>query len=333
MYEGNILFIKDGSPEGGMSAKWLCEWPAQALADAGYFVDMMNYQDVPKMSRAQKRVVSHADIIIYERHIDDPWLEFLEKASEDKRLILTLDDAYWCSDPTTTTYSFWSQNNRLEKLEEVASWSEKVVVPSRKLAEHFPNGHFRPNRPNLKDPSWVVPPLFSDDVILWGGTMGHISGMRDHPFLEAVSRICEREDAKFVGFAGSPDLKVILEEIPNARVYTAQPFGEWLKFLSGAMVVACPISGEYDLSRSWIKALEASLAGSVWVGSDCGVYDGAAGGLLVEDSADAWEDAMMTVLEDRGMRSKLMEEGKVWAWKQGVHDHLDEWEEIFNDSV
>lgn len=330
MYEGSILFVKDGSPEGSMSAMWLCNWPAQVLSREGYFVDTMNYQDVPAMSRTQKRAAERADIIIYERHVDDPWLPFLEWAGREKRLFITLDDAYWEAHPTTTTYSFWSQNNRLEKLELVCSWAEKVIVPSRKLAEHFPNGHFKPNRPDLSDPSWVVSPLFSDRAIVWGGTMGHISGIRDHPFIEAVTRICKRGDARFVGLAGSPDLKTILEEIPNGQVLGMQPFSEWLRVLSGATVVACPIGEKYDTSRSWIKALETSITGSVWVASDRGVYDGACGGILVDDTVNTWEAALMTMLENQELRHELSEAGKIWAWRQGLHDHLDEWEEIFN---
>jgi len=330
VYEGKILFIKDGSPEGSMSAKWLCEWPAATLSRAGYAVDTMNYQDVPDMSRAQKRATSGADIIIYERHIDDPWLPFLEWCAKEKRLFLTLDDAYWEVDQTTPTYAFWSKDGRLQKLEVIASQAEKVIVPSKKLAAHFSNGHFRPNRPDLLDPAWIVSPLFSDNAILWGGTMGHISGLREHPFIEATAKICERGDAKFVGLSGSSDLTSILEQIPDAQVLSMQPFHEWLRVLSGSTVVACPLGPGYDESRSWIKALEASLAGAAWVASDRGVYDDMEGGILVEDTPDAWEEAMMTLLTDADYRDELTEQGKIWAWRQGLQDHLDEWEEIFN---
>lgn len=330
MYEGSILFVKDGSPEGSISALWLCGWPATVLSRAGYLVDVINYQDVPSMSRAQKRMAERADIIIYERHVDDPWLPFLEWASKEKRLFITLDDAYWESHPSTITYSFWSQHDRLKKLEMVCSWAEKVVVPSKKLAEQVPNGYFKPNRPDLSDPTWVISPLFSDRAIVWGGTMGHISGMTDHPFLEAIKRICGRGDARFVGLAGSSDLVTLLEEIPGAQVLSMQPFNDWLKVLSGATVVACPLGEEYDTSRSWVKALETSLTGSVWVASNRGVYDDMIGGVLVDDSADLWETALMEALENQSLRHKLSEEGKIWAWRQGLHDHLNEWEVIFN---
>ena len=330
MYEGNILFVRDGSRGGKMCTTWLSDWPAAVLSRAGYFVDTMNYQDVTRMSRTQKRATERADIIFYERHIDDPWLPFLEWAAKDKRLILTLDDAYWAVDPATPTFSFWSQNNRLEKLEMVASWAERVVVPSRSLAAHFPNGHFKPNRPDLANPDWAIMPLFADNVIVWGGTMGHISGLREHSFLEATKNICGRGDAKFVGLSGSPDLSTILEDIPGGQVLMMQPFSEWLSVLSGATVVACPLAGEYDTSRSWIKALETSLAGSVWVASDRGVYDGMEGGVLIPDTVCDWEYALMYLLTEEEFRNDLADKGRIWAWKQGLQDHLDEWEEIFN---
>lgn len=330
MYDGSILFVKDGSPGGGLSSTWLCNWPASVLSREGYFVNTMDYQDVPSMSRAQKRAAEQADIIVYERHVDDPWLPFLEWAGKEKRLFITLDDAYWEAHPSTTTYSFWSQNSRLRKLEMVCSWAEKVIVPSKRLANLYPNGHFKPNRPDLSDPAWVVSPLFSDDAIVWGGTMGHIAGMRDHPFLEAAKRICGRGDARFVGLAGSPDLVKLLEEIPNGQVLSMQPFNDWLRVLSGATVVACPLGEKYDTSRSWIKALETSLMGSVWVASARGVYDDMAGGVLIDDTVNMWESALMALLKDGKLRHELSGMGRIWAWQQGLHDHLDEWEEIFD---
>jgi len=331
LYEGKILFIKDGSPEGGMSARWLCEWPTNVLRHNGYFVDTMNYQDVPEMSKSQKRATAEADIIVYERHVDDPWLPFLEWAANKKRLVITLDDAYWDADPSTTTYRFWSHNDRLEKLEVVASWAEKVVVPSRKLEAHFPNGWFKPNRPDLSDPAWIIMPLFSDNSVCWGGTMGHIQGLKDHPFLQAMTNICGRGDANFVGFSGSNEITSVLEEVPDAKVIPMQPFNEWLSALSGSTIVACPVGSEYDEARSWIKALETSLAGSVWVASDRGVYDNMEGGILVEDTAEAWENALMSLLSGPEGRDALMEKGRIWAWKQGLQDHLDEWEAIFSE--
>ena len=91
-----------------------------------------------------------------------------------------------------------------------------------------------------------------------------------------------------------------------------------------------PVGSEYDEARSWIKALETSLAGSVWVASDRGVYDNMEGGILVEDTVEAWEDALMSLLSDPEGRDALMEKGRIWAWKQGLQDHLDEWEAIFD---
>lgn len=330
MYEGNILFVKDGSQVGKMSSTWLCGWPAAVLSRAGYYVDVMSYQEVPTMSRGQKRAATRADIIIYERHIDDPWLPFLEWCAKEKRFFLTLDDAYWCVDPSTPTYGFWSKNERLKKLDEVASWAEKVIVPSRKLAAHFPNGHYKPNRPDLADPDWIISPLFSDNSIVWGGTLGHIGGLREHPALKAVGKICEGGKCQFVGLSGGPELTVVLESVPNSQVIKMQPYPEWLRVLSGSTVTICPLGDEYDEHRSWIKALEASLAGSVWVGSDRGVYDGMTGGFLVEDTGEAWEGAVGALLTNRDMLDEMMEEGKAWAWKQGLADHLDEWEEIFS---
>lgn len=331
MYDGNIVFVKDSTSMGSPSARWLCEWPAQVLAQAGYFVDQVSLIDVLHPSRRQIKVIADADTIIYERHVDDAWMPFLQMCAKEKQLFITLDDAYWEADPSTNTYAFWSQNDRLDKLFLACSWAKGVIVPSRKLAQCFLNGIFRPNRPNFQDPCWIISPLFSDMTIMWGGSMAHIAGMREHPCLEAIKTLCKGGKAKFIGLSGSPELTAILEQVPNGSIYSWYPYEEWLRVLSGTTIAVCPIGQGYDEYRSWIKALEASAAGTAWVGSR-GVYSEVGnGGILVNDTYDEWYEALSSLLEDKDRRDTLMEKGRIWAWKQGLHDHLDEWEAILND--
>lgn len=333
MYGGNVLFIYDDSFGGSASARWLSHWPARALADAGYFVDIMSLMDALKGTRLHRRIIERADIILYERHIDDPWIPFLEWVAANKRLVLVVDDAYWACDPSTKTYQFWSKNDRLDKLKHIASIAERVVAPSRKLAAYFPNGLFRPNRPNFTDPCWSVPPLFSENVILWGGTSGHIAGIRDHPALHAVKDLCEEEVARFIAITDSPAMQAEIKAIvPSVTLMPSfREYPEWLKIVSGATIFICPLGEGYDSYRSWIKALEAAAVGVSWVASDRGVYDDVVGGVLVKDRQDLWYDQLFLLLCNEEMRRGAIEQGMRWAWRQGVHDHLDEWEALFSE--
>lgn len=329
MYEGQILFVKDGSFEGSLSAQWLCDWPAGALADSGYFVDVITLFDAVDPGRWHKRLIERADIIIFERHVDDAWMPFLEWCLKHKRLFLTMDDAYWCAPTTTRTAAFWSEK-RLSRMEEVASQAEGVIVPSKRLAAHFANGIYHPNRPNFKDGCWSVSllPFGSDGVVIWGGTEGHIDGMREHPCLEAISQL----DIQFAAVCGSSSLSSAIEDsVPSAMIFPSMfPYYEWLKVVSGATVAICPIGSEYDEHRSWIKALEAIAVGVPWIASDVGVYDGVEGGLLVENTTEGWYAGLRLLLENHEYRQGLVEEGIRWAWRQGLHDHVDELEVIFH---
>jgi len=332
MYEGNIVFVYDASPEGRQSARWLAKWPIAVLSRHGYFVDSMSFFDILEPSKAQKRALQQADIIFYERHVDDPWSEFFEWATTHKRFYLMLDDAYWDADPTENTHRFWSANNRLEKLHDVASRARGVIVPSRALARHFDNGIFKPNRPDFNDPCWTISPLFDDRVVFWGGTSGHVAGMREHPCLEAIRKLVLEDRVSFVSVPGSPELKSIIEQnVPSCSMADFLPYAEWLKVLSGATVSICPIGSEYDEHRSWIKALESAAAGTVWVASDRGVYTDCLGGMEIEDTVESWYEALKWLIFDKEARMELREDSLNWAWKQGLDDHLDEWEAIFND--
>ena len=329
MYQGNIVFVYDTSPEGKWSAMWLAEWPIASLIRNGYFVESLSIFEVLEPDVKQQRALAQADIILYERHVDDEWLNFFDWATVNKRFYLMLDDAYWQSDPSEKTHFFWFNNDRLKKLEAVAASAEGVIVPSRKLARHFPNGIFKPNRPDFLHPAWSVSPLFDDNVIFWGGTSGHIAGMREHPCLDAVGQLVSEGKAQFVAAPGSPELTSVIEsKIPQYTSTNFLPYAEWLKVLSGTTISICPIGSGYDEYRSWIKALESSAVGTVWVGSEGGVYEDALGG--VEVANDAWYECLKWLLEDTEARGLLREDGLRWAWKQGQDDHLDEWEAIFN---
>lgn len=334
MYEGNILFCYDTRAVANWSARWLAEWPLRVLERHGYVVDSMSLFDVLHPTIRQRRAIEGADTIFYERHVDGPWMPWFETICKDKQFFLLVDDAYWLAHPSTPTYQFWSRAGRIDLLIEVAEMSTAVVAPCKKLAEYFPNGHYKPNRPDYSDPAWVIGRLFSDNIVFWGGTMGHIEGMTDHPFFGAGRRLMQESRAEIVMYAGSPDLmELCKEELPSAIVRgDTNSYGEWLQLLSGSQIVACPLGSGYDEYRSWIKALEATAAGTVWVGDDFGVYDGVKGGVIIPQEHRTeydWYWTLRYLLEHRDKRTEIAEEGKRWAWCQGLDDHLDEWEALF----
>jgi len=332
MYQGNIVFVYDTSPEGKRSAMWLAEWPVASLIRNGYLVGSLSLFDVLNPDLKQQKMLAQADIIFYERHVDDEWMNFFDWATTNKRFYMMLDDAYWQADPTEKTHHYWFQKDRLKKLGAVVASAEGIVVPSRKLARHFPNGIFKPNRPDFLHPAWSVSPLLDDNSIFWGGTSGHITGMREHPCLDAIGQLVEEGEVQFVAAPGSPELKSIVES--KVGSYTNTDFlsyPEWLKILSGATISICPIGDGYDEYRSWIKVLESSAVGTVWVGSEGGVYEDAEGGVEVANDKESWYECLKWLLNDGKARGNLRNDGLIWAWKQGQDDHLDEWEMIFNE--
>ena len=333
MYQGSIVFVYDNSLMGEPSARWTSKWPVAALSRAGYVVDSMGLGHVLSPTSRQKYTLKNADVIFYERHVEEKYMPFLEWAAKNSRLMYLLDDAHWAATPEMMSYKFWHQAENIKLLEQVAAMAEKVICPNKNLAAHFPNGHFKPNRPDFGDPAWSVSPLFGENVIFWGGSEGHIAGMKGHPCLAAVRKLVEIGVAVFVAVPGSsPILKQILTEaVPGAQITTSFfPYSDWLKALSGCAVSLCPLGSEYDQHRSWIKALESSAAGTVWVGSDGPVYEDCMGGVRVGHNEAEWYKALRALILDQTLRKQLWNEGMEWAWKQGIQNHLDEWEAIFN---
>lgn len=325
MYEGNIVFCYDTSGAGRLSAQWLCRWPADVLRRHGYTIDTMDIREVLRPSKVQQRALGRADIILYERHVDEPWMGWFDWAAK-KRLFLVLDDAYHLAAPTTIAGRFWNKK-RLDLLHQVAMKAEKVITPSKRLSSIYLRGCFKPNRPDYLDQAWCVYPLQSDTpTIVWGGSEGHIAGLTNHPCLHAINRLCEEGKAQFIAIPGSPDLATMLREaVPLGRVNEFVAYPEWLKILSGATVSVCPVGKGYDEYRSWIKALESAAVGVPWVGNS-DVYHDCQGGIVVEDE---WYDTLSLFVADEGFRNEMGEWGKRWAWKQGLDDHLEEWEAVF----
>ena len=334
MYEGSVVFVYDTSTSGSTSARWVARWPIAALTRAGYVVDSMGFGDILKPMRRQKYTLDKADIIIYERHTEAKVMPFLEWAAKNKRLMYLVDDAHWAASPEMISYKFWHVDQNIKLMEEVAAMAEKVICPNKKLAAHFANGHFKPNRPDFYDPAWSVSPLFGENIIFWGGTEGHIDGLKNHPALDAIKKLVEIGVALFVAVpGGSPIIQKTLQEaVPGVQIAEEfLPYHEWLKVLSGAAISICPLGCEYDHHRSWIKALETAAVGTVWVGSAGEVYEDCQGGVLVGDSVGEWYKALRALILDKTLRKQLWAEGIEWAWKQGIQDHLEEWEAVFHD--
>src|SRR5690606_40455199 len=104
------------------------------------FVDTMGNQDVLNPSKAQRHALDRADVIIYERHVDEAWMPFFAWAAAHKRLMLTLDDAYHLAGRSTAAGRYWFRGDGLEQLKSVAGMVEKVIVANEELRGLYVGG-------------------------------------------------------------------------------------------------------------------------------------------------------------------------------------------------
>jgi glycosyltransferase involved in cell wall biosynthesis len=203
---------------------------------------------------------------------------------------------------------------------------DAILSPSPYLLQYYApessKAHVVPNRPLLdmwQDQQYAPP---SDMVrIGWSGTAAHVVSWRGHPVLDALERLKDR--VVVVGSTSSKEIVSLIEErgVAYRNVGTVS-FERFPGVVYGYDIGICPLQGEFDKGRSWIKWLECSLAGKPVVASDhAGVYEMCQGGYRVNDGAD-WYAALEHLIEDQVSYHLLSALGRSWAWQQGWDEHI-----------
>lgn len=214
---------------------------------------------------------------------------------------------------------------------------DAVMVPSMFLAGHY--GKYAKkmyhvhNRPLLHGGRWPVSEKVRENkfVIGWSGTAQHLPTWEgNEPLLEALTILKDRIVIRGVvpptieGILTSRGIRV--DNSPSVNI-------EWFPNVVASYDIGiCPLHGEYDKGRSWIKWLECSLMGKPVIAANLAdVYSECRGGFVVDGyDSRQWVAAIEMLTSQEIYRTKS-NEGRAWAWAQGWDENIFELLSVFEE--
>lgn len=220
-------------------------------------------------------------------------------------------------------------------IKQTVDWCDAVTVSTEPLARQMER-YDKPVRvlPNYIDTAWYSSVSQSSERMEEGLTIG-LAGTQTHFFdwcevLEALIHIRERYPHVNVACLGYKP--AYMDRVPGLLHFAPVPFGAYPKLLRQIDIRLCPLDMEdrFNHSKSDIAALEAmaagrevrhkKLGGAIPVCSAGLVYEQSVrdgeNGLLVHNGE--WEEALVRLIEDRGLRIRLAAQGHEW-----VREHRD----------
>ena len=357
-----IVYAYADRPGEGACSDWLCSFPARALSKVGHDVSLIHVSEfVDTQPRADIIVVERllwngADPVIFDDMPDGPTksglLYFANLRVTDAivscqgqgaKVIAVFDDHFeaypdshprfggrWLRGLYEGVYMGYIP---IEHFKECLSVVDAAMVPSAFLAEHYGKYARRMyrihNRPDLA----LYPTVQNDNaprrfVVGWAGTSQHEASWRDSNIITALSVF---KDAIVLSGHFPAGIRKMLDEANISYMHN-----DWVDYDMFPMIVAsydigiCPLAGEFDKGRSWIKWLECSLMGKPVVAQDyAGVYSECQGGLLAK-TEDDWVEGISAFMDGNNYRT-ASNKGLAWAWQQGWDSNLSEITDIFEE--
>jgi len=246
-----------------------------------------------------------------------------------KRVFYWLDDAIWMVPIPTEASSYWE---RLWPFWlEILKTSDGIITPSvelsGRLADEFglntmtvKNYHDYP--PFSHSEEWTYEKLMTG----YGGSAYHWTSWRD---TELADKLLEVKDDVECHIIGNAIVSQMLRDRGlDVMSWPVQDWRGYLGMIARWDMGLIPVSGPYDMCRSWIKALEYALCGTPWIAYGAGslIYSDVEGGVCVAQGEE---------LKDYLHRARPEERRYMqgWAESQHVRYHVNEWLAAFESLV
>lgn len=293
-------------------------------------------------------ICGKADVILVQRNLlsAEIWEACDYWRGLGKTLVADLDDDYPHLTPQNPAYPFWIEDRLgmkeqtgktpIELLTEGFRHVDALVSPNRKILQHWSDivpGYWLPN---YAYGEWYKDieqkPLDESEIIIgWGGSVSHWDGWWFSGIIPALQNVLSSYPQVKLKLCGNDERvkRLFAERFPEDRWFhqTGVLPNEWPKQVASFDIGLAPLCGpgaeqseSYDQHRSWLKALEYALCGVPWVGSEGGVYEELEEhtvGWCVENTAGAWERALVNLLEGLVVFKEHAQRRMAWA-----HDNL-----------
>jgi len=318
-------------PGGFNTSVWRCLIPGEALTRAGHDVTFSHIADIGNWD---------ADSYLLERnlYIPEVFSAIENLHSKGKRLVATFDDHYAIMPDTCLSKGTWNGNN-LQRFIDALGIVDCAIVPNKLLAEDYspfckeiryvPNYADMDLYRNIKNRS--VAKEHPTVNVMWGGNSTHLQGLKETGFLEALGKLCEkRRLVKVITVADRMCALAFSRYIPAEQLVIEnwKPLSEWTKFVAArADIIACPLYGEYDMRRSWVKAIDAVVFGIPLIASNLEPFRGT-GAMMVQNTQKDWYNALGDLVSNQWRAHRVVESMVSALGSVSIDDHIKEYEEV-----
>jgi hypothetical protein len=310
-------------------------------------------------------IVNQADIIVVERNYFGDTLTVMQYWKvRNKAIMAIFDDAYDIMHPQNISYAFWTHGEMKYKDQagnegtaymrpkpiEQFKWGLQMVkgvqVPSENLAKDwskYNNTYFIHNFLDM-DKYLNVEPLYphpKDEIwIGWCGSMSHFASFNDSGVVQGLRKVARRHPEVRVLISGDKRVFDLLDVKDNQKRF--QPFvprEQWTALLKTLDIGLCPLAGEYDKRRSWIKAMEYLAVKVPFIATNYITYDEFHNyGLMTENGYRGWEESLEKMIEEYPKYKEIAETtGFEFAKSQSSYEKVKEvtiplYEKLIDDS-
>jgi glycosyltransferase involved in cell wall biosynthesis len=290
-----------------------------------------------------EKEIDEADVIVIERLPVERVHKFIKTMrGKGKQVWITFDDNYALI-PATGSRDVWrgGKNARggrgaiLNEFREGLRLATGFMTPSKLLCEDYSayneQAEYAPNyldtdvwrRDTEPDPKIIT--------IGYGATSLHNISLKESNVGPALAKLCKQNSKIQIYLQPRfEDITALFNKLGvRHQVGNWLPVERWPHVISQFNLGIAPLSGNYDMRRSFLKVLEYATLGIPWVATYGAPYFEAQGGVLVRNRGEEWYNALNRLIEDKSLYRKLSEEGLAWAQAHNA-SCVQRYEEIFN---
>lgn len=298
-----------------------------------------------------QKICQEADIIMVERNYFGDTLTVMQFWKVRNKVIGAIfDDAYDIMHPQNISYNFWTHGELKYKDKdgkegvgymkpppiEQFKWGLQLVkgvqVPSVNLAKdwsRYAPTYYVHNFLDIDkyiDVKPLLPHSEEELYIGWCGSMSHYASFNDSGVIQGLRRAVRKYPQVKVLISGDRRLYELLDIKEDRKIF--QPFvptEQWTSLLKTVDIGLCPLAGEYDKRRSWIKALEWLAVKVPFIATNYITYDEFHDfGIMTDNGYKNWEDSLSEMIENYPKWKNIAEtRGHEFALEQSSDKNIE----------
>lgn len=299
----NILYFVADGPNEYNSSRWRVSTQYNAIKllsngkDDARIMSSRLWMDPTELTKNNCR---WADLIVIQRVAIEKSIPAIQYwRSQGKAVVVDFDDDYFRINRSNAAFKFWGnglvditsadgvrfespmQKHPLIQFIQGLKTCTAATMPSELLAQdtrRYTHSFFVPNYiEKIIYPKINHKPFDWDKVIIgWGGSLSHIESFEFSGIIPALRSIFGNYPNVYLMIVGDERVVKKLTEMGISKdriIYRPYvPYDRWYETLLEYDIGIAPLAQEYDMRRSWIKAVEYMSLGIPFVATDTAPY-------------------------------------------------------------